>query len=182
MLHFKIHNPDDLCKPIVSACSCPTELISSFLDNVMFPSVKTLHSYFKDTKYMLYRLSAKYVSSVPINSFSRWTSSRFTPSFLIAMASMLWNVSSINVTTLIRLAEIVLALQNISFDGEHYQQISGVAMGTKIVPSYANLFVAYVEQHIFKQYTGQVPDFLWQIHWWLLRNSIMYTCRFSEIN
>ena len=61
------------------------------------------------------------------------------------MASMLWNVSSINVTTLIRLAEIVLTFQNISFDGEHYQQISGVAMGTKIVPSYANLFVAYVE-------------------------------------
>ena len=62
-------------------------------------------------------------------------------------------------TTLIRLAELVLTLNKVSFDGEHYQQISGVAMGTKIGPSYANLFVGYVEQQIFKQYTGPIPDF-----------------------
>ena len=48
---------------------------------------------------------------------------------------------------------------NFSFDGEYYQQISGVAMGTKMGPSYANLFVGYVEKHIFKQYTGHIPDF-----------------------
>ena len=58
-------------------------------------------------------------------------------------------------TTLIRLVELVLTLNNFSFDGEHYQQISGVAMGTKMGPSYANLFVAgYVEQQIHEQYTG----------------------------
>ena len=32
-------------------------------------------------------------------------------------------------------------------------------MGTKMGPSYANLFVGYVEQQIFKQYTGPIPDF-----------------------
>ena len=43
---------------------------------------------------------------------------------------------------------------NFSFDGEHYQpEISGVAMGTKMGPSYPNLFVGYVEQQTFKQYT-----------------------------
>ena len=35
-------------------------------------------------------------------------------------------------TTLIRLAELVLTLNNFLFDGENYQQISGVAMGTKM--------------------------------------------------
>ena len=50
-------------------------------------------------------------------------------------------------TTLIRLAELVLTLNNFSFDSEHYQQISGVAMGTKMGPSYANLFVGCVEQN-----------------------------------
>ena len=50
-------------------------------------------------------------------------------------------------TTLIRLAELVLMLNNFSFDSEHYQQISGVAMGTKMGPSYANLFVGCVEQN-----------------------------------
>ena len=35
--------------------------------------------------------------------------------------------------------------QQLSFDCEHYQQISGVAMGTKMGSNYANLFVGYVE-------------------------------------
>ena len=48
-------------------------------------------------------------------------------------------------TTLIRMAELVLTLNNFSFDGEHYQQISGVAMGTKMDPNYANFFVGFVE-------------------------------------
>ena len=62
-------------------------------------------------------------------------------------------------TTLIRLAELVLTFNNFSFDGENYQQISGVAMGTKMGPSYANLFVGYVEKQIFERYTGSLPDF-----------------------
>ena len=38
-------------------------------------------------------------------------------------------------SVLIRLAELVVTLNNFSFDGEHYRQINGVAMGT----NYANL-------------------------------------------
>ncbi len=44
----------------------------------------------------------------------------------------------------------VITLNNFSFDGEHYQQISGVAMGTKMGPNYANLFVGFVEKQIFE--------------------------------
>ncbi len=36
-------------------------------------------------------------------------------------------------SVLVRLAELVLTLNNFSFDGEHYQQTSGVAMGTKML-------------------------------------------------
>ncbi len=63
-------------------------------------------------------------------------------------------------SVLVRLAEFVLTLNNISFDGEHYQQISGVAMGTKMGPNYANLFVGFVEKQIFEQYTDPTPDYL----------------------
>ena len=35
-------------------------------------------------------------------------------------------------TTLIRLAELVLTLNNFSFDGEHYQQINGNQDGPKL--------------------------------------------------
>ena len=43
--------------------------------------------------------------------------------------------------TLLRLAELVLTLNCFSFAGSYYKQINGVAMGTKMGPSYANLFV-----------------------------------------
>ena len=89
----KIHKPDNPGRPIVSACSCPTELISSVLDGVMFLLVKTLPSYIKDTKHALQifdqiRLSGSH------KFFSRWTSSLYTLSYtvyssLIAMASKL---------------------------------------------------------------------------------------------
>ena len=35
----KIHKPNNSGRPIVSACSCPTELISSYLDKIMAPIV-----------------------------------------------------------------------------------------------------------------------------------------------
>ena len=44
----KIHKPNNPGRPIVSACSCPTELISSYLDKIMPPIVRSLPSYVKE--------------------------------------------------------------------------------------------------------------------------------------
>ena len=47
--------------------------------------------------------------------------------------------------TLLDLAELVLTLNCFSFGDNYYKQINGVAMGSKMGPSYANLFVGYIE-------------------------------------
>ena len=60
--------------------------------------------------------------------------------------------------TLLRLAELVLTLNCFSFAGNYYKQINGVAMGTRMGPSYANLFVGYVEHQFFNQYNGPKPE------------------------
>ena len=60
--------------------------------------------------------------------------------------------------TLLRLAELVLTLNCFSFAGSYYKQINGMAMGTKMGPSYANLFVGYIEHQFFNQYNGPKPD------------------------
>ena len=60
--------------------------------------------------------------------------------------------------TLLRLAELVLTLNCFSFAGNYYKQINGVAMGTRMGPSYANLFVGYVEHQFFNQYSGPKPE------------------------
>ena len=51
-------------------------------------------------------------------------------------------------------AELVLTLNCFTFSGEIFKQIYGVAMGTKMGPNYANLFVGYVEEQIFNQFDG----------------------------
>ena len=48
-----IHKPNNPGRPTVSACSCPTELISNYLDKVMTPIVKSLPSYIKDSNHAL---------------------------------------------------------------------------------------------------------------------------------
>jgi hypothetical protein len=42
--------------------------------------------------------------------------------------------------TVLRMAT-VLKNNNFTFDGNHYLQINGTAMGTKMAPSYANMFM-----------------------------------------
>ena len=63
-----------------------------------------------------------------------------------------------NSETLLRLAELVLTLNCFSFGGNYYKQTNGVAMGTKMGPSYANLFVGFIEHQFFSQYHGPKPE------------------------
>ena len=49
----KIHKPGNPGNPIVSACSCPTELLAVYLDQLTAPFVRNLDSYVKDTTHML---------------------------------------------------------------------------------------------------------------------------------
>ena len=58
----------------------------------------------------------------------------------------------------LRMAEVVLTLNSFAFNGEHYKQIGGVAMGSKLGPNYACLFVGYVEEQMLRSYTGVKPD------------------------
>ena len=49
----KIHKPNNPGRSIVSACSCPTELISSYLDKIMAPIVRSLATCVKDSQHAL---------------------------------------------------------------------------------------------------------------------------------
>ena len=51
--------------------------------------------------------------------------------------------------TLLRLAELVLTLNCFSFGGNYYKQTNGVALGTKMGASYANIFVNFIEHQLF---------------------------------
>eukprot|EP00061_Rhincodon_typus_P002948 g18883.t1 len=58
---------------------------------------------------------------------------------------------------LIRLTKLVLTLNNVSFNSSNFLQIKGMAMRTHMGPSYACLFIGYVEQSLFCCYTSANP-------------------------
>ena len=60
--------------------------------------------------------------------------------------------------TVVRLAELVLTLNVFEFGDQYFKQTKGVAMGTKMGPSYACLFVGYLEHEMFLRYPGVVPS------------------------
>ncbi|XP_063427075.1 uncharacterized protein LOC134710622 [Mytilus trossulus] len=49
---------------------------------------------------------------------------------------------------LVQLLTLVLKCNNFTFNGDNYLLINGTAMGTKMAPSYANIFMGKLEKHI----------------------------------
>ncbi|XP_070194281.1 uncharacterized protein [Littorina saxatilis] len=164
----KIHKPNTPGRPIVSACSCPTEFISEYLDFLLQPIVQSLPTYVKDTTHTLNLL--EHLNSHPsfqpqllftLDVVSLYTSIPHTDG-LKALTFFLDRRPTDSAypptTTLVRLAELVLTLNTFEFDGQIFEQISGVAMGTKMGPSYACLFMGHLEHLILQSYSGPVPE------------------------
>ena len=62
--------------------------------------------------------------------------------------------------TLCDLLRMILTMNNFIFNQQHYLQIQGTAMGTKMAPSFANLFLGMFE-------TNALTNAPWQPHtWW----------------
>ena len=61
---------------------------------------------------------------------------------------------------IIELLELVLTNNHFEFNGEFYHQLSGTAMGTKLAPSYANLFMTKCEDKYV--YTYPLQPQLWK--------------------
>ena len=162
----KIHKPGNPGRPIVSACNCATELLATYLDKITSPLVRCLPSYVKDTNHMLaIAQSFRYPRSSPDRLvFTMDIKSLYTVipnnDGLAALQHFLNKRSVLNppTSTLVRLAELVLTLNSFTFNGNFYQQTGGVAMGSRLGPNYACLFVGHIEEQIFEQFPGNKPD------------------------
>ena len=130
---LKIHKPNNPGRPIVPAYSCPTEFISILLDKIVAPVVRSLPSHIKHSRHALkilrdFNFLGEDKLIVPVDISGLQTS--FDSS----------TVKDPSSKTLLRLAELVLTLDCFSIADSCYKEINGVAMGSKMGPSYANHF------------------------------------------
>ena len=157
----KIHKANNPGRPILSALSCPTELISSYLDKVMTPIVKSLPSYVKDSNHALEIFRNFNFSGENKIIFTMDITSLYTiipNNEGLQVLKYFFNQRPIkkpSSETLLRLAELLLTLYCFSFGDNYYKQINGAAMGTKMGPSYANLFVGFIESKFSLTTTDQ---------------------------
>ena len=154
-------------RPIVSGNGCPTEKISQLVDIIIKPLVPKIQSYIKDTNDFITKLHnldtlpegtllvtldvRSLYTSIPhsegIKAVSEYLSIYRDPNELPSNKSI------------IELLEKVLTLNNFDFNGNHYLQVSGTAMGTRLAPSYANIYMArFEEKHV---YTYPNQPLLW---------------------
>ena len=55
--------------------------------------------------------------------------------------------------TILKFINLVLTCNNLTFQGKHFTQQAGTAMGTKMTPSYANLYMGHLEDRLLRQTT-----------------------------
>ena len=147
-------------RPIVSGNGCVTEKISAFIDIFLNPITTISKSFIKDTTDFVKRIE----NLEPL-----------TPNTIIGtldVTSLYTNIPNqegikaindiLNIErpnnanpkneTLVELLKMVLSKNNFQFNGNNYLQIGGTAMGTKVAPSYANLFMRQLEERLLESF------------------------------
>eukprot|EP00061_Rhincodon_typus_P018889 g48260.t1 len=138
----KIHKADGPSRPIVVVCSYPTELISAYLGSVFSSLGQELPTYFQDTIHILHLLQdfqfpgpQHLIFTVDIQSLYTCIPHADGLKVLRFFLSRRPNKSP-STNTLIRFTELILTLNIFSFNSSHFLQTKGVAMGTRMGPSY----------------------------------------------
>jgi hypothetical protein len=149
----KIHKANNLGRPIVSANGHPTE---KNLRICGFPHVEALPSFIKDTTDYLQKMAA--LNPLPSNTtlVTMDVTSLYTNiphSDGIEACNEIWESRSVKMPPtdcLVTMLTMVLKKNNFTFNGDHYLQINGTAMGTKMAPSYANIFMGKLEKQLLE--------------------------------
>ena len=163
----KIHKAGVPGRPIVSSCGCPTEKISLFVDYHLNPLVRNVPSFIKDTNDFLCKLQD--LQNIPPNSLlvTLDVSSLYTniphDEGIEACREALNSREVLSPPTedIINLISSILTKNNFTFDDQHYLQVHGTAMGTRMAPSYANLFMGKLERDLLS-YTTNIPSSWWR--------------------
>ena len=165
----KIHKNPIAVRPIVSGCGGPTENISQLVDLHLKPHVPKIKSYLRDSGHLI-----SILESTPIPTNCTLATIDVKSLYLniphedgikavlnrLYCTQELANQMTIPPGTMTDLLGIVLKQNYFQFADKMYHQIQGTAMGTKMAPSYANIFMAELEEELLANYP--ITPLLWK--------------------
>ncbi|OOZ57814.1 hypothetical protein [Solemya velum gill symbiont] len=161
--HVEVYRPNDLkLRPIVAGPSCATHRLSEFLDIILKPLCQKIPSFLKDDIDFIRSLPAEIDENSIFASFDVTSLYTNIPHDLGLQAINYWvnryrdTVESRFSTEFIAEAmEIILKNNSFIFNSQHYLQLVGTAMGTKVAPTYANLVMGFLEQKLYQRIEEQ---------------------------
>ena len=164
----KVHKPGHPGRPIIYSNNAPTEKISQFVDYHLRPLVEKIPSYIKDTTHFLTKLQE--IGTLPPNTLLATldVSSLYTniphEEGISACGEALTSRTLQEPPThdIIALINYILKKNNFVFGDKHYLQVHGTAMGTRMAPSYANLFMSELEKSLLSRPATAKPSVWWR--------------------
>ena len=172
----KIHKPYEgfpKCRPIVSGSGCNTERISWFCDNIVKEDVKKLDSYIEDTPDLLRKINVLNENeSIPdgakpiaIDIKSMYSNIPLQEG-LDAFEEVLEAREDKTIPTefVMKLVKLVMMKNIFTFNNQHWLQLLGTSMGSRVSPSWANLFYGVLEKKILQNCPQHLKQhiFLWK--------------------
>ncbi|CAJ0967291.1 unnamed protein product [Ranitomeya imitator] len=141
-------------RPIVSGVDSLTQNCGLYVDQVLCPFVTAMPSYLRDTSDLLLKLEGvnlgrdTWLTSIDIealySSIPHWAGIEGVRFFLQQRSIRCGEHNDFVITLL----EYILTHNAFTFDGKHFHQLRGTAMGCPCAPSYANLFLGWWEETI----------------------------------
>ncbi|XP_059585059.1 uncharacterized protein LOC109285748 [Alligator mississippiensis] len=167
----KIHKQGDPGSPIISNHGTLTEEISDFVESILKPLVTHRASFVQDTKDFLRKF--KNIDHLPSNTLLATTDvpSLYTniphqdgiQACLTYLQEQDYN-SEYRPKDITDLIHFILTHNNFTFNNQHFLQMMGTGMGTKMAPQNANLFMSHLEEDFLKNCTIKPLLYLRYIH------------------
>ena len=154
-------------RPIVSANDCPTERISQFVDHFIQPLVPKLSSYVRDTGHLLWLLNdlkpqnGTIICTLDVTSL--YTNIPNDEGISAVRQSFYRHRDPKDNPTnhsICELLKLILTCNNFQFNNKHFLQVGGTAMGTKLAPSFANIFMGWFKNT--PVYTYHLQPIMWK--------------------
>lgn len=153
----KLHKGPREVRPIVSGVNGPTEKLSAFIDYYLQPLIPSIPSYIKDSAHLIRILEQEVLDRdcilATIDVRALYPSIPQEEGLQTAINALYDNNPAAEEIPFPRAtAEVVMRTilrENFfEFNGQMYQQLRGTAMGTRMAPSFANIFMAKLEQKL----------------------------------
>ena len=143
----KIHKNNNPGRPVISSVNCHTTKLSKYVDHYIQPLAKEIKSYIRDTTDLLNKIN--YIKIIPQDAIlvtmdvrSLYSNIKHNEG-LSALGEYLNKRTTKNPPTevITTLMQHILTLNNFNFNGRHFIQTKGCAMGTVAAPSYATIYM-----------------------------------------